>query len=105
MANSRKTWISIAIASVIVVCLLALAAVGGTVFFIYRHVDTSTTTTMSAQEEFAAARKRFEGQRPLIELRHDDEPVIHKDLLRPARESHKPLQSLRVLAFDEDEGK
>ena len=41
---AKRTWISIVIASVIVVCLIALAVVGGTAFFIYRHIDAKPTT-------------------------------------------------------------
>jgi hypothetical protein len=104
--TTRKTWISIAIASVAIVCLVALAAVGGTAFFVYRHVESKLTNEASAGQEFAAARARFEGQRPLIEIkRAGDEPVLHRDLLRTDKMPDKPLESLHVLAYDEDAGK
>lgn len=103
---SKRTWISIVIAVVAIVCLLALAVVGGTAFFIYRHVDATFTNEMSAQQEFAAARAKFEGQQPLIEIRRNgDEPVLHRDLIRNAKMPDKPLESLRVLAYDDDAGK
>ena len=103
---SRRTWISIIVASVIAMCLAALAVVGGTAFFIYRHVDAKTTSETGAQEEFAAARAKFEGQRPLIEIHRDgDEPVLHRDLLKNGEMPEKPLQTLRVLAYDDDSGK
>jgi hypothetical protein len=105
MATSKKTWISVAVAAVIVLFVLAAAVVGGTAFFIYRHIDTQSTTSMTAQQEFDSARKRFEGQRPLIEMRRGEEPVLHRDLLKNEKLPEKPLHSLRVLAFDEDEGK
>jgi hypothetical protein len=106
MAGSRKTWISILIAAVIVVGMLALAVVGGTAFFIYRHVNTQYASERSAGDEFAAARARFAGQQPLIELRHNEEPILHRDTGRGARPpSTRKLESLRVLAYDEDEEK
>src|SRR5262249_46938911 len=66
--GSRRTWVSVLIASVIIVGVLALAVVGGTAFFIYRHVHSEFTNETSAKKEFAGARARFASQRPLIEI-------------------------------------
>jgi len=103
--TAKKTWISILIAAVIIVGILALAVVGGTAFFIYRHVNTQYTSDATAEQEFASARTRFAGQQPLIELRHGDEPVLHRDLLRSAPRHDKPIEYLRVLAYDDQAGK
>ena len=98
--NNRKTWISVLIASVIIVGILAAAAIGGTAFFIYRHVNTEFTKTENADQQFKEARARFAGQQPLIEIRKDDdEPVLHREALRAAESSPK-LETLRVLAYD-----
>lgn len=105
MARTKRTWVSILIASVAVVCILAVAVVGGTAFFVYRHVNATVTSETTAQEEFASARRRFAGQQPLIEIGRNDEPVVHAEALRDAKMPDKPLQSLRVLAYDEDAGK
>jgi hypothetical protein len=103
---TKRTWISIAIVSVAVVCLSAVAVVGGTAFFIYRHIDAKPTSETSAAEEFAAARSRFQGQLPLIEIhREGGEPVLHQEQFRNAKMPDKPLQSLRVLAYDDDSGR
>jgi hypothetical protein len=104
-SNSRKTWISILIAAVIIVGVLALAVVGGTMFFIYRHVNAELTSERSADAEFVGARARFAGEPPLIEIRSDDEPVIHRDLIAAAPRSERSLIALRVLAYDERAGK
>src|SRR3954463_6786581 len=104
--TTRKTWISIAIATVASLCLLALAVVGGTAFFIYRHVDAKFTSETTAHDEFQAARARFKGQQPLIEIKREgDEPILHRDLLSGERMPEKPLESLRVLAYDDTSGK
>ena len=106
MPGSRKTWISVLIAAVIVVGVLALTVVGGTAFFIYRHVNSEFTNDQTAQQEFATARVRFSGQQPLIEIKRGDEPVVRRDLI-PASGS-KPtgkLETLRVLAYDDSAGK
>jgi hypothetical protein len=102
--KSRKTWISVLIAAVIIVGMLAAAAVGGTVYFFSRHVHTQPVETADAAREFETARARFSGHPPLIEMRRGDEPLLHRELLKseaPAR----PLASLRVLAYDPDDGK
>lgn len=99
--NKLPTWVSILIAGVIVVCMLAVAVVGGTAFFIYRHANASFTQPDNAAGEFATARARFSNQQPLIEIRHDDEPVLHRELLSSATPTRR-LESLRVLAYDSD---
>src|SRR4051794_4483918 len=103
--SSRKTWISILIAAVIVVGMIAAAIVGGTAFFIYRHVDARFTSETTAGEEFAAARAHFVGQPPLIEMRRNDEPIVHRDLIQGAPRAARPLEALRVLAYDDNAGK
>jgi len=97
--SSRKTWISVVIASVIIVGLLAVAAIGGTVFFIYRHVNTQFTASDNAEQQFAEARARFTGQQPLIEIRKGDEPLLHREVIQASRPAAK-LDTLRVMAYD-----
>jgi len=97
--STRKTWISVLIAAVIIVGVLAVSAVGGTAYFIYRHVHTQITPTESADRQFAEARARFAGQRPLIEIRKDDEPIVNRDVIPKTMPAAK-LDTLRVLAYD-----
>ena len=102
--SSRKTWVSVLIAAVIVVFVLAVAAVGGAAFFIRSHVNTQFTHHQNAEEQFTQARARFAGQPPLIEVRTGDQPVLHRDIASGAgRET--PLQSVRVLAYERTSGK
>jgi hypothetical protein len=105
MASSRKTWVSILIAAVIIVGLTALTVVGGAAYFIYRHVNAEFTSEHTAEQEFASARSRLQGQPALIEIREDDEPLVHRDLIPAVRRTGPPLESLRVLAYDENAGK
>src|SRR5262249_25907475 len=102
--SAKKTWVSILIASVIIVMMLAVAVVGGTAYFIYRHVHAELTNQTTAEQEFSTAPARFANQRPLIEIRRDDDPVVHRDLI-PAVASNGRIESLRVLAYDEHAGK
>src|SRR5690349_6943625 len=107
MAQNRlPTWASILIAAVIVVCMLAATAVGGAAYFIYRHVHTSFTPSESAEAEFVEARQRFAGQQPLLEIeRHDQAPVLHKELLKGRSAPATKLEVVRVLAYDTRAGK
>jgi hypothetical protein len=97
--KTPKTWVSVVIASVIIIGMLAAAAIGGTAFFIYRHVNTQFTPNDKADEQFAAERARFAGQQPLIEIRRDDDAVLHREVI-PAEMPAEKLETLRVLAYD-----
>jgi hypothetical protein len=101
---TRRTWVSIAIASVIIVGLVALTALGGATFFIFRHVDAEIVGQAGARQEFQSARERFTGQEPLIEIGKDDAPTIRRDLI-PSVSSGRRVATLRVLAYDEHSGK
>jgi hypothetical protein len=102
--STRRTWLSILIASVIIVGILAVAAVGGTAYFFYHHINAQSASRESAEAQFAATRARFNGQKPLIEMRRGDEPIVHHEMLAEAHSDAK-IEALRVLAFDPDENK
>jgi hypothetical protein len=97
--KTRKTWISILIASVIVIGMLAIAVVGGVAYFMSHHINAQFTQKENAEGEFSAARARFSGQTPLIEVKIGHEPVVHRELLDGKDESGK-VDSLHVLAYD-----
>ncbi len=97
--STKKTWISVVIAAVIVVGVLAVSAVGGTAYFIYGHVHTEFTPTEGADKQFADARARFAGQQPLIEITRGEEPVLHREVIPKTMPAAK-LGTLRVLAYD-----
>ena len=95
MTNPRKTWLSIIVAAVIIVGMMAMTVVGGTAYFIYSHIQTQLTPAENAEQQFAAARARFAGEQPLVEMR-DDERVLHRNPTAPRRE----LRALHALAYD-----
>jgi hypothetical protein len=97
--STRKTWVSIVIAAVIITGMLAVTVVGGTAFFFYRHINAQFTPAENAEQQFAEARARFAGRQPLIEMRRDDEPVLHRELVAEANSTAK-LETLRILAYD-----
>jgi len=100
--KTKRTWISVAVAIVIILFLLAASLVGGAAFWIRRHVHTETTSPEAAITEFERARARFAGQQPLIELQDDhDRTVVH----RRTASSRVEITALHVLAFDPDQNK
>lgn len=103
--SNRRTWVSVLIAAVIIVGVLAIAVVGGTAYFFYRHIHATVTPPEDADTQFAQARARFAGQQPLIEIRKDDEPILHREVVPQRSASTKPLVALRVLAYDNRERK
>jgi hypothetical protein len=98
--SNRKTWVSILIAGVIIVGILAITIVGGTAFFFFRHINTQFVPRDNAEQQFAAARARFAGRQPLIEIKTDEDAIIHRELVAAAHSTAK-LETLRVLAYDE----
>lgn len=107
MANAKKTWVSIVVAGVIIVCMLAVAVIGTAAFFLYRHVSTRFVASDTAATEFARVRSRFAGQVPMVEIASDEVPdadnekvprvraIVHRERVAPG-----PVLALHVLAYD-----
>ena len=100
-ARTRKTVIAVVVSLVVIIGLLAAGIVGGTAFFIYRHVNGQFTPKENAEAQFAAQRAKFAGQQPLIEMPLGDEPVMHRSPDKPPHELH----SLHALVYDDRAGK
>lgn len=112
MANAKKTWISIVVAAVIVVFMLAVAVVGVTAFFFYRHVNSQIVPESTALAEFNTIRSRFGGQAPMIEMASDElldaghEPVAHLHaVVHRERVAPGEIHALHVLAYDTEHRK
>jgi hypothetical protein len=103
MADKKtKTWVSIVIGAIVVGAGLILALVGGSAYFVARHVGSQFVSTDAADAQFASARDRFAGQTALIELRKDADPIVH----RQAEDAHAaPIQIVRVMAYSPDSRK
>ena len=98
--KTKRTWVSVLIASVIIIGLCAVAVVGGTAFFFYRHIDAKFTAPESANQTFEQTRARFAGQQPLVELSRDEEPIVH----HPTG-TRRDVQALHALVYDANAGK
>jgi hypothetical protein len=101
-ARTRKTWISVIVAVLIIFVILGLSLIAGATLWIRRHISTQFTSAEVATDELNRERARFAGQQPLIELHGKyDEAVVH----RRTTTSPAELQALHVLAFDVSAGK
>src|SRR5205814_10300391 len=98
--KTKRTWISVAVAIVIILFLLAASLVGGAAFWIRRQVHTEASSPEAASTEFERERARFAGQEPLIVFEDaHDRPVVR----RRTASTHVELTALHVLAFDPDQ--
>jgi len=102
MATKNKTWVSILIAAIVIVVVFAIAVVGSSAYFISRHIHSQFASTESAEEQFTRARARFVGQAPLIELNHDDRPIVHHP---PAETPRSAITALHAVVYNSDSRK
>jgi hypothetical protein len=98
--QTKRTLISVLIAVVIIIGVLAMTVVGGTAYFFFHHIDARFTTQQTADHTFEETRARFSGQQPLVELSSDDEPVVH----HPSG-ARREVHALHALVYDERSGK
>ena len=99
-----KTWVAVLIAVAVVAAVLMIAVVGGSVYWVSRHIDAQATSDASAADELSRTRARFAGQVPLLEIRGRDDVVLRRTARRADARRGEPT-TLHVLAFDPDEGR
>jgi hypothetical protein len=98
----KRTWIWVVVGIFFVLVVLVIGGVTFTAMWFRQNMTISEVTASTAEQEFAAARARFAGQEPLIEL-VDDRPRFKAD--RVAQNNTTPLKSMNVMAWDDREGK
>ena len=104
MNKRTKTWISIAVAVLIVVVMLGIAAIGGTAYFLSSHVRQSAIDEAQASERFAQARQQLGSRPALLEVDDRDDVVIHRGEAAAGPVGAK-LKALRALVYDVREGR
>ncbi len=94
----RRSWVPIALAVLGALLLVAAAAVGGSAYWVSRHIHSQESSSADAAATLAAARARFAGQPPAVSL-EDGRPVVTRE---PVPGGPTPIGTLHVLAFDAD---
>ena len=100
----QKTWIAIVVAVLAIGGLAIIVLVGGSVYWITRHVDTVSASIADAEDEFARERARFASVTPLLEFSGGDAPTVRK---APGTRSRAtgPMQTLHARFYDPEDGK
>jgi hypothetical protein len=101
MAGTKRTWVTVVVAAVVVVFMVCVAAVGGIAYFVYSHMETELVDAAPADARIAESRRRFAGQQPLIDIRQGHEPVVRR-ADPPSVQSSTKLQAMHALAYDPD---
>ena len=98
MANKRATWLSVLLATIVIIGIGCVALVGGAAYWFYQHFETRFVPAESAALEFRRVRARFAGQRALVEIRLGREPIVHRP--DPTRQKSTDLQTLHGVVYD-----
>jgi hypothetical protein len=101
-----KTWIWIVAAVLAVGIIGFVAVVGVSLMFVARQVRTEPASAESAKRAFAAARARFAGQEPIVQIDSAGD-IVRTRITRepPAEASGAPLESMHVMVWDPKEGR
>jgi hypothetical protein len=104
MAGRVKTWVWVVIAVVVVGILGVITMAGVGIYFFSQHIDTRSASPIVAARDFDEVRKRFDGQKPLIEL-DERGRFLRANPDRPSPANPRAPDNLYVLAFDPDDGR
>jgi hypothetical protein len=104
MAGKVRTWVWVVVAVVVLGILGLIAMAGASIYFFSQHIDTRAASPAAATRDFDEVRRRFENQKPLIEL--DERGRFRRaNSDRSAPPGTAAPQNLYVLAFDPDDGR
>jgi len=98
--RTRKTWVSIVIAALIISGLVVVGFVGGAYVFLRSHLHGEDVEPAQAYAQIAEIRSRFSGATPLIEIASDGQPVMHRN---PTGE-RRPIKVFHVVQYNERGG-
>lgn len=107
MASTKRTWLWVIVGVVGTIVLSVVLVIGAAIYGFRTHVKTEQVGTAVAEQEFNQTRERFRGQQPLVEFEggdqdSDDDAKVHRP---PATASRVPINNIRVLIHDLNEGR
>jgi hypothetical protein len=94
--RTRKTWVSVVIAALIIAAVVVVGFVGATYVFLHSHLQGADVEPDQATAQIAEIRSRLTGATPLIEIASDGQPVLHRN---PAGE-RRPVNVFHVVQYD-----
>src|SRR5688572_13984738 len=97
-ATNARTWRQIAIATIVLLAIAAIAIIGGATFYVYRHIRAEFVSADAAEARIGSARARFGAQQALLRIDADGDAVVTGR--ENAAGSHERLVTLRALAYD-----
>jgi hypothetical protein len=97
----RPRWIPVAIGVLLALILLGAGLFGAGVYWVSRHVHSTRVDPSTASEAFAQARRRFQGQVPVITL-DGDRPIVRSP---SSAGNPAPIHTLHILAYTADENR
>ena len=99
----KRTWLQVAVVAIVVLAVAAIAIVGGTTFFIYRHIRAEFVAPETAEQRIATARARFGSSQAFLRVDADRGPRVNGR--EHAGASPGALATLRALAYDPAAGR
>jgi len=77
--RTRKTWVSVVIAALIISVVVVVAFVAGVYIFFSSHLHGEDIPPDQASAQMETIRSQFAGATPLIEIASDGQPVLHRN--------------------------
>lgn len=94
--RTRKTWVSIVIAALIISAVVVVGFVGGAYVFLRSHLHGEDVEPEQATAQISEIRARFGGATPLIEIASDGQPILHRNPTGDRR----PVNVFHVVQYD-----
>lgn len=97
---SRKSWVPIVFVALVVISVICIALLGAGAYFYVNHVQVESGNPVAARQRFDDARKRFEGQSPMVQIDEHHRPTIKRGAEGAAARRSAPLEALEVMTWD-----
>jgi hypothetical protein len=97
----KRTWLWIVLGVFLFFVVLAVGGLFFAVSFFRQSMSVTEMSVASADSEFDSVRARFGGQQPLIQMVDGRPQYVADRAAEPA--SEKPLTTMHILAWDDDE--
>jgi hypothetical protein len=101
--TKKRTWLTIVLATVAIVFILAVALGAGVAYFFVSHAQSTPISMEDGQARITAAKARFAGQTAMIVADMNTRaPIVN---LPPPDAHGAPITTIRALIYSEREGK